>query len=37
MTFANQARMSAAGIPQVSVVHGNATAGGAINQVYLTM
>jgi len=29
MTFANQARMSAAGIPQISVVHGNATAGGA--------
>ena len=29
MTFANQARMSAAGIPQLSVVHGNATAGGA--------
>lgn len=28
-TFANQARMSAAGIPQVTVVHGNATAGGA--------
>ena len=28
-TFANQARLSAAGIPQVSVVHGNATAGGA--------
>ncbi|OTG89905.1 acyl-CoA carboxylase subunit beta [Acinetobacter sp. ANC 3832] len=28
-TFANQARMSAAGIPQLSVVHGNATAGGA--------
>ena len=28
-TFANQARMSAMGIPQVSVVHGNATAGGA--------
>ena len=27
--FANQARMSAAGIPQVTVVHGNATAGGA--------
>ena len=26
--FANQARMSAAGIPQVTVVHGNATAGG---------
>ncbi|MCM8514282.1 acyl-CoA carboxylase subunit beta, partial [Acinetobacter bereziniae] len=29
MTFANQARLSAAGLPQVSVVHGNATAGGA--------
>ncbi|MDY6921387.1 MAG: acyl-CoA carboxylase subunit beta [Pseudomonadota bacterium] len=28
-TFANQARLSAAGIPQVTVVHGNATAGGA--------
>ena len=28
-TFANQARMSAMGIPQISVVHGNATAGGA--------
>ncbi len=28
-TFANQARSSAAGIPQVTVVHGNATAGGA--------
>ena len=28
-TFANQARMSAAGIPQITVVHGNATAGGA--------
>ncbi len=27
--FANQARISAAGIPQVTVVHGNATAGGA--------
>ncbi|TQE98307.1 MAG: acyl-CoA carboxylase subunit beta [Spiribacter salinus] len=27
--FANQARMSAAGIPQITVVHGNATAGGA--------
>lgn len=27
--FANQARMSAMGIPQVTVVHGNATAGGA--------
>src|SRR5690554_3415411 len=27
--FANQARMSAQGIPQVTVVHGNATAGGA--------
>lgn len=28
-TFANQARASAAGIPQVTIVHGNATAGGA--------
>ncbi len=28
-TFANQARASAAGLPQVTVVHGNATAGGA--------
>ncbi|MEM7300014.1 MAG: carboxyl transferase domain-containing protein [Pseudomonadota bacterium] len=28
-TFANQARLSAAGIPQVSVVHGSSTAGGA--------
>ena len=27
--FANQARLSAEGIPQVTVVHGNATAGGA--------
>ncbi len=27
--FANQARMSAAGIPQIAVVHGSATAGGA--------
>lgn len=27
--FANQARLSAAGVPQVTVVHGNATAGGA--------
>ncbi|WP_020406311.1 acyl-CoA carboxylase subunit beta [Hahella ganghwensis] len=27
--FANQARMSAAGIPQITIVHGNATAGGA--------
>lgn len=27
--FANQARMSAAGIPQISVVHGSSTAGGA--------
>lgn len=27
--FANQARMSAKGIPQVTVVHGSATAGGA--------
>lgn len=28
-TFANQARLSALGIPQICVVHGNATAGGA--------
>lgn len=28
-TFANQARFSAMGLPQVCVVHGNATAGGA--------
>jgi geranyl-CoA carboxylase beta subunit len=28
-TFANQARLSAQGVPQVTVVHGNATAGGA--------
>lgn len=28
-TFANQARLSAAGIPQVCVVHGSSTAGGA--------
>jgi geranyl-CoA carboxylase beta subunit len=28
-SFANQARLSAYGIPQVTVVHGNATAGGA--------
>ena len=28
-TFANQARMSAAGLPQISVVHGSSTAGGA--------
>ena len=28
-TFANQARLSAAGIPQVAVVHGPSTAGGA--------
>lgn len=28
-SFANQARMSAAGIPQITVVHGSATAGGA--------
>jgi 3-methylcrotonyl-CoA carboxylase beta subunit len=28
-TFANEARMSAAGIPQVALVFGNATAGGA--------
>lgn len=27
--FANQARLSAVGLPQVTVVHGNATAGGA--------
>ncbi|CAA0107533.1 Methylmalonyl-CoA carboxyltransferase 12S subunit [BD1-7 clade bacterium] len=27
--FANQARLSAYGIPQITVVHGNATAGGA--------
>ena len=27
--FANQARLSAQGIPQITVVHGNATAGGA--------
>ncbi|MBU6951932.1 acyl-CoA carboxylase subunit beta [Hahella sp. HN01] len=27
--FANQCRLSAAGLPQVTVVHGNATAGGA--------
>lgn len=27
--FANQARLSKAGIPQITVVHGNATAGGA--------
>ena len=27
--FANQARMSAAGVPQITVVHGSATAGGA--------
>ncbi|WP_286267346.1 acyl-CoA carboxylase subunit beta [Thalassotalea atypica] len=27
--FANQARLSAAGIPQITVVHGSATAGGA--------
>ena len=27
--FANQARLSAAGVPQVTVVHGSATAGGA--------
>lgn len=27
--FANQSRLSAAGIPQITVVHGNATAGGA--------
>jgi len=28
-SFANQARLSAAGIPQITLVHGNATAGGA--------
>ncbi|MBF0353376.1 MAG: acyl-CoA carboxylase subunit beta [SAR324 cluster bacterium] len=28
-TFANQARISAAGIPQITVVHGSSTAGGA--------
>ena len=28
-SFANQARLSAMGLPQVTVVHGNATAGGA--------
>jgi geranyl-CoA carboxylase beta subunit len=28
-TFANQARMSAMGLPQISVVHGSSTAGGA--------
>jgi len=28
-TFCNQARLSAAGIPQVTVVHGSSTAGGA--------
>ena len=28
-TFRNQARMSAAGIPQITVVHGSSTAGGA--------
>lgn len=28
-TFYNQARMSAAGIPQITVVHGSSTAGGA--------
>ena len=28
-SFANQARMSAAGVPQISVVHGSSTAGGA--------
>lgn len=27
--FANQSRLSAAGIPQITIVHGNATAGGA--------
>jgi geranyl-CoA carboxylase beta subunit len=28
-SFANQARLSAAGIPQIAVVHGASTAGGA--------
>jgi geranyl-CoA carboxylase beta subunit len=28
-SFANQARLSAAGLPQISVVHGSSTAGGA--------
>ena len=28
-SFANQARLSAAGIPQIAVVHGSSTAGGA--------
>jgi len=28
-TFANQARLSAAGVPQVTLVHGSSTAGGA--------
>lgn len=28
-TFANQARLSAAGLPQITVVHGSSTAGGA--------
>lgn len=28
-TFANQARLSAAGIPHITIVHGSATAGGA--------
>lgn len=28
-TFANQARLSAAGVPQITVVHGSSTAGGA--------
>ena len=28
-TFANQAKLSAAGIPQITVVHGSSTAGGA--------
>ena len=28
-SFANQARLSAMGLPQITVVHGNATAGGA--------
>src|SRR5690606_34755323 len=28
-SFANQARLSAAGIPQIAIVHGSSTAGGA--------
>ena len=35
--FANQAKLSAAGIPQITVVHGSSTAGGAIFRGYLTM